>query len=100
MKNASTTIKDSRGIATQQRNSTIRPSLRLAINRKCREFIYDPNNGDGSWRKQVSACTSKTCPLYSVRPKPANGITRELNALENPKNDRFTASFDSAGGVA
>jgi hypothetical protein len=50
--------------------------------------------------KPASEESVKTCPLYPVRPKPANGITRELNALENPKNDRFTASFDSAGGVA
>lgn len=49
--------------------------------------------------KLASEESVKTCPLYSVRPMPAN-ITRELSPLGNPKNDRFTASFDSAGGFA
>lgn len=50
-------------------------SLRRAINEKCRECIYDPVAGRGTWRQQVGACTSTKCPLYPVRPmpeKPAN----------------------------
>lgn len=43
------------------------PSLRKAINDKCRECIYDPHAA-GAWRQQVSACTSPDCPLYPVRP--------------------------------
>lgn len=45
-----------------------RPSLRGAIDAKCRECTYDPKSGAGTWRQQVTACTSRTCPLYPVRP--------------------------------
>ncbi len=45
-----------------------RPSLREAIDAKCRECIYDPEGGAGTWRAQVTACTSRTCPLFAVRP--------------------------------
>lgn len=53
-------------------NQTVEPqsrlSLRAAINAKCKECIYDPISGFGTWRQQVEACTSPTCPLYPVRP--------------------------------
>lgn len=42
-------------------------SLRRAINTKCRECIHDPM-AEGTWRQQVSACTSPACPLYAHRP--------------------------------
>ena len=44
-------------------------SMRKAINAKCYECVYDPVGGSGSWRDQVRACGSKSCPLYSVKPK-------------------------------
>ena len=44
-------------------------SLRKAVNAKCKECIYDPKSGLGSWRKQVSYCRCTSCPLYDVRPK-------------------------------
>ena len=44
-------------------------SLRAAINAKCRECIYDPIAGRGTWREQVEACVSANCPLHEVRPK-------------------------------
>ena len=43
-------------------------SLRGAINAKCRDCIYDPKSGMGTWRQQVSACTVYSCPLWPVRP--------------------------------
>ena len=43
-------------------------SLRQAIDDKCRECIVNPLSGMGNWRQQVTACTSRTCPLYPVRP--------------------------------
>jgi hypothetical protein len=46
-------------------------SLRAAINAKCKECIYDPIGGRGTWRQQVEACTCPTCPLYLVRPTSA-----------------------------
>jgi hypothetical protein len=45
-----------------------RPSMRKAINDKCKECIYDAVSGPGTWRQQVEACTSKSCSLYAVRP--------------------------------
>jgi len=44
-----------------------KPGLRGKINAMCIECIYDPEGGDGSWKQQVTDCTSPTCPLYSVR---------------------------------
>lgn len=44
-------------------------SLRKAINEKCKECIYDPDGGRGTWRQQVEACTAPWCPLFKVRPK-------------------------------
>jgi hypothetical protein len=69
-------------------------SLRKAINDKCRECIYCPITGNGSWRQQVAACTSKKCALYPVRPKPANDITKGLNAPENPELGHFGGFLD------
>lgn len=43
-------------------------SLRAAVNAKCKECIYDPIAGRGTWRQQVEACTSRSCPLFAVRP--------------------------------
>jgi len=40
-----------------------------AIDKHCKECIYDEGAiGSGSWRKQVSDCTSYTCNLYNYRP--------------------------------
>ena len=43
-------------------------SLRAAVNDKCKQCIYDPK-ARGYWRKQVSDCTIRTCPLWNVRPQ-------------------------------
>ena len=43
-------------------------SLRQAVDAKCKECIYDPNSGKGTWRKQVEDCTSRSCPLFHERP--------------------------------
>lgn len=50
------------------KNRQPRPSMRQAINAKCKECIYDPLAGLGSWRQQVEGCCSVNCPLYPVRP--------------------------------
>ena len=51
---------------------TKRPSLRAAIDAKCKSCIYDPGSrGLGAWREQVAACSSTNCPLHPVRPLPA-----------------------------
>lgn len=48
-------------------------SLRTAINLKCRDCIYDPKSGLGTWREQAAQCTVTSCPLYAVRPLPLSG---------------------------
>jgi hypothetical protein len=44
-------------------------SLRRAINAKCKDCIWDPLSGGGSWLAQVGACPAVTCPLHPVRPR-------------------------------
>jgi hypothetical protein len=46
-----------------------RKGLRKSINDKCKECCYHPDNGGGSWRQQVEACTVTSCALWEVRPK-------------------------------
>lgn len=64
--------------ASRYHGKPSKPSLRDAINAKCRECIYDPLSGMGTWREQVGVCTSRACPLYPVRPlpKPRKGGAR------------------------
>ena len=45
-----------------------RPSMRKAIDAKCKECIYDPLSGLGTWRQQTHACPSTDCPLHELRP--------------------------------
>jgi len=45
------------------------PSLRKAINAKCKECIYDPPPyGEGTCIEQIRQCLSPECPLFDVRP--------------------------------
>ena len=69
-------------------------SLRKAINRKCRECIYD-QRGPGTWRQQVSGCTSINCPLHPVRPMPTDNTAEPLNAPEIPENGQFDPIMNS-----
>lgn len=65
-------------------------SLRKAINEKCRECIYDPIAGRGTWRQQTEACTSLRCPLFLVRPRSSVGAEIE-NQANLPPNDEVVA---------
>lgn len=47
-----------------------------AINAMCWECIYDPNEG-GTWRAQVEACVSPSCPLYKFRPLTSESLVKE-----------------------
>ena len=74
-------------------------SLRQAINNKCRECIYEPYPGGGSWRQQVEACTSPKCPLFPVRPlSKAKARVEPLKLISAGKNDQFGVSCDRLGG--
>ena len=61
-------------------------SLRQAINAKCRDCIYDPNCGGGTWREQVAQCSAPGCPLWAVRPAPESG------PFANPPRDPATVT--------
>lgn len=52
-------------------------SLREAIDRKCRDCVYDPCS-PGSWRQQVTLCTVDLCPLHHVRPKTTSAIPESV----------------------
>lgn len=41
-----------------------------AIDQACKNCIYDPNGGAGTWKEQVAACTAQQCPLFCYRPRP------------------------------
>ncbi len=49
-------------------------SLRSAINKMCKECIYD-DTAPGNWRVQVGACSCKSCPLYACRPTSSKEAT-------------------------
>ena len=57
---------------TSRRNG-LKMSLRGAINAKCRDCIYDPRSGGGTWREQVAQCSVISCPLWPLRPGPTSG---------------------------
>ena len=40
-----------------------------AINEKCKDCIYDPKSGLGTWRQQVEGCTMTDCALFAFRPR-------------------------------
>lgn len=46
-------------------------TLRIAIESKCKECIYDKRM-EGTVRQQVEKCTSYSCPLYNFRPIPTD----------------------------
>ena len=46
------------------------------IQQFCKWCIYDDKSGLGTWREQVEGCTSKQCPLYSVRPMSTLTVTK------------------------
>lgn len=76
-----------------------RLSLRDAIDRMCRNCIYDPLSR-GTWRQQVGECSSSACPLHCVRPGPIAGKkdeTDEAEAGREPEGgDSGSAREDSA----
>ena len=47
-------------------------SRKKAIDNMCKKCIYDPYD-KGTWRAQVTGCTSYDCPLYQYRPLATKG---------------------------
>lgn len=72
-----------------------KPSYKQAVERKCKECIYDPIGGNGTWRKQVENCTSYSCPLYEVRPLPIAASSLMDKALKtSASNDEVNSGRD------
>lgn len=61
-------------------------SLRKAINDKCKDCIYDPESGLGTWRQQVESCGQVRCPLYPYRPK-STGVSKLAKEIEEDLHD-------------
>lgn len=49
-----------------------RRSLRAAIDAKCKDCIYDPLSGMGTWRQQTEGCPAEACSLWPYRPVSAS----------------------------
>jgi hypothetical protein len=45
-----------------------------AIAAKCKDCIYDPLSGGGTWRQQTEACAIKSCALWPYRPMARKSI--------------------------
>ena len=45
-----------------------KPNMRKQIDSMCKQCIYDGSKGGGTWRQQVTACTSPDCALFHLRP--------------------------------
>jgi len=79
--------------------SPVPKSLRRAINHKCKECIYDPRPGNGTWRQQVAACTSNSCALFNVRPRPISHAKPASVALELSELDEFDLIPNAEDGL-
>lgn len=72
-------------------------SLRQPIDAKCKDCIFDPGNGMGTWREQIARCTALACPLWPVRTGPESGpyqrpaIDAELRQAAEKRRRRRTA---------
>lgn len=54
-----------------------RPSMRKAVNAKCRECTYDQNDR-GSAAQQIAVCIATDCPLHPIRPVTCSVIPQKL----------------------
>ena len=52
-------------------------SLRKAIDGKCRDCSYDPED-KGTWRQQVQSCSDFGCHLHPYRPISGNPLPKTL----------------------
>jgi len=73
-------------------------SLRKAINAKCKECIYDPIGGPGTWRQQVEVCKSYSCPIFNVRPGPTKTTRKDVNTLEISEKGQNGPILDHSEG--
>ncbi len=60
-----------------KKDTYLRPSLRAAINAKCKSCIFDPL-AMGTWRQQVTLCSVYSCPLWEIRPVSSSPIPESV----------------------
>lgn len=67
-----------------------------AVTAKCRECVHDPDAA-GTWREQVSVCSSVDCALWRFRPLAANAPTwiTSRNPADLPKGWASLAQDDA-----
>lgn len=53
-------------------------SLRACIDKACKQCIFDPYGGAGTWRQQAANCTDTTCGLYPARP--LDQVTKKIDS--------------------
>ena len=69
-------------------------SFRNCINNHCKSCIYD-DLAAGTWRQQVTLCSAKSCPLWSVRPKTSRSIPISVLSYYEVKNDEYQGKDSS-----
>lgn len=67
--------------------------FRKAVNDKCKDCIYDPYAGTGTWRQQTEACDDQSCALWPYRPK-SRGV-KDLIDLPTPATSEDDDSADN-----
>lgn len=66
-----------------------------AIDRHCKDCIYDPIGGAGTWREQVKNCTNQSCALFNFRPLPTSRVV-VIHDNPTPKSANFHCTTDSS----
>jgi len=68
------------------------PSLRKAIDEKCKDCTYD-KSAPGNWRAQVTLCSCKNCHLWEVRPKTTSAISEAVLSYYGVKPGEFEVDY-------
>lgn len=80
-------------------------SRKRAIDQHCKDCIYDPEGGAGTWREQTQNCTATKCALWPFRPRAATHRSSAGESVTRPRlieirstGAHHTASRSSARG--
>lgn len=63
-----------------------------AIKQHCKDCIYDPDGGAGTWREQRQNCTATHCALWPFRPRAATPRSSPGESLSIRELGEFTAT--------
>lgn len=64
-------------------------SRKTAIEKHCKECIFDRYAGSGTWREQTEKCSNLGCNLYPFRPrttKASRPVNKSLKSAQNSEN--------------